>query len=71
MSDTLLILNLLSVGDWQGAYVEALRLKNGYFMAKSVALKGDTSKAIMILSDAKTCREKRFKLALAVSKFLI
>ncbi len=71
MSDTLLVINLLSLGDWWGAYLESKRIGSDYYMAKSLILKGDTSEAIILLSEDTTCKAKRLRLSLVLSKFLM
>lgn|GEM_PF-1092527 len=70
MSDSLLVLTLLSIGDGKLAYLEAKRIRNNLFVAKALALEGDTSSAIMVLSD-EDCKQKRYKLILSLSRFLI
>ena len=69
MSDTLLVLTLLRLGDGEMAYLEAKRTKNNLYTAKALALKGDTNEAIMLLT-GETCDEKRYKLVLTVAKFM-
>lgn len=69
MSDTLLVLLLLKLGDGDMAYLEAKRIKSNLYTAKALALKGDTNEAIMLLS-GENCREKRYKLVLSVARFM-
>ncbi len=68
LSDSILVLTLLSIGDGDLAYLEAKRLKNNFYIAKALVLKGDTTSAIMALSD-KDCEQKRYKLILMLSRF--
>jgi hypothetical protein len=69
LTDSVLVLTLLAIGDGELAYLEAKRIKNNLYVAKALALKGDTSSAIMSLSDG-DCKQKRYKLVLMLSRFM-
>ena len=70
MSDSILVLTLLSIGDGDMAYLEARRINNKLYVSKALALKGDTSSAIMELSEEE-CDQKRYKLILTLSRFMM
>ncbi len=71
LADTLLVLKLLSLGDGQGALIEAKRVGHTFYYAKALALKGDTLKAINFLARLQDCRAKRYRLVLLMAKFYL